>query len=979
MEKLNNIQNLDSILFYSGPDAVVAAEYTEGREFGSYVNRLGYLRKNADSSIYFSEYPNVKYKERVTTFDKMNDLYSETLSYLVSNTENVIGNSYITNNRYNVIYTYETDLNNNFDNARNCVKTNLSDFLIALNTQKYNKEAKYGDNFEVSSIKIDQTYFRWYPENTIAYYNTETTETPYTYTYYFINDNPVNKYEGEENEQLTAYLNERGGLADGEFIHSYSYTDTIITSEDIPYIIGGNYYSYVKQSYATIDYKLEEKIDNKLSDFEEKYNHNASIYAYYMYDCNSDIKMLLTTLSLGVKESTFKIGFDSKFNKWFDNVINLHAELNENDVIANITSADNNEIFSIFRNNIDRITGNNVELNKDELHSFVTNSAVTLEDTINILTPYSIDTLDLSPIKTKISNILDLNETGWITDGSNMKKLILDDGTDTPSNIEKIFGLNDITSLEYIDMSNLSNLTRTPAIDALENLKVFKANNSNIDSFRPKKGTTLYNVELPESVKSIKLIDNTFEEGTLTVLGQQVHFDGNFNYTPNVNLTNLTLRNIDNELSYKLVTDWYDAIEAADKLDSVIYLELNNIEWNNVSANTLINLKHFDINPNLSGEISIYGSGNYHKLTRSEYQDIVKGYGINAFVHGDVSNKVFKDLDISLEKSKETFEYSLKVLNKSIEAYNASFDEDSDNIRYKDTLAVEFKGYAYDVNNGHREYEIDPYTNRAANALLDIIYKANQDFIFIKDDIDNYAYCKLDSSIDTSASNEVKNIKAGDIMLFNSDTLMIFFEDVNNSIYEYIKLGNIIDETVEDYYGRAYSSLKHWFDHNNAATLRFIPSEREKVVDNLSLSVSDLDIHENENDNDIRLTITLPVNVITAIENNEIEDTNIIVTSNDNCVTLEKISDYEYRLHITYDFIASKNVILSAYVEGHEADTNVSITVKLNSEIESSYLNGDIIVLNSTDSYLDAENRTLVLSPKHELVYDADNLTLIIK
>ena len=243
MEKLNNIQNLDSILFYSGPDAVVAAEYTEGREFGSYVNGLGYLRKNADSSIYFSEYPNVKYKERVTTFDKMNDLYSETLSYLVSNTENVIGNSYIVNNRYNAIYTYETDLNNNFDNARNCVKTNLSDFLIALNTQKYNKEAKYGDKFEVSSIKIDQTYFRWYPENTIAYYNTETTETPYTYTYYFVNDNPANKYEGELNEQLTAYLNERGGLADGEFIHSYSYTDKIITSEDIPYIIGGNYYS----------------------------------------------------------------------------------------------------------------------------------------------------------------------------------------------------------------------------------------------------------------------------------------------------------------------------------------------------------------------------------------------------------------------------------------------------------------------------------------------------------------------------------------------------------------------------------------------------------------------------------------------------------------------------------------------------------------------------------------------------------------
>ena len=69
-----------------------------------------------------------------------------------------------------------------------------------------------------------------------------------------------------------------------------------------------------------------------------------------MYDCNSDINMLLTTLSLGVKESTFKIGFDSRFNKWFDNIINIHAELNENDTIAKITSYKDDEIFSIFKN-----------------------------------------------------------------------------------------------------------------------------------------------------------------------------------------------------------------------------------------------------------------------------------------------------------------------------------------------------------------------------------------------------------------------------------------------------------------------------------------------------------------------------------------------------------------------------------------------------------------------------------------------------
>lgn len=979
MEKINNIQNLDSILFYSGNDAVVAAEYTAGREFGSYVNGLGYLRSADDASIYFSNYPNVKYKERTTSFDKMGDLYSETLSYVLSNTDTIIGNSYIANNRYNAIYTYETDLQNNFDNALNCVQSNLSDFLIGLNTQKYNKDAKYGDNWEVSSIKIDQTYFKWYPENTIAYYNTETTETAYTYTYYFVNDNSMNVYDGEETEELTAYLNERGGLAEGEYIHTYSYSGTITTYENIPYIIGGNYYSYVKQSYNLIDTKLEEKISDKLSDFEERYDHNASIYAYYMYDCNADVKMLLSTLSLGVKESTFKVGFDSRFNRWFDDVINIHANLTEGDTIANISSAKDNEIFAIFRNNIDRITGDNVELSENELHTFVTNSDITTEETINILTPYSIDTLDLSPLKTKISNVLDLNESGWISHDCKMKKLILDDGNDTVSNIEKIFGLNDIASLEYIDMSNLANLTRTPAIDALENLKVFKANNSNIDSFRPKRGITLYDVELPGSVKSIKLIDNKFEEGTLTVLGESVHFNGLFNYTPNSTLTNLTLRNIDNKLSYSLVTDWYNVLENENKLDSVIYLELKGIEWENVKANTLINLKHFDINPNLSGEISILGSGNYNYLTRDEYQNIIKGYGINAFIHGDVSNKVFKDLNISLNKPKETFEYSLQVLNKSVKAYNESFDEDSQNIRYADTLNVQFKGYGYDINNNHREYELDPYTNRAANALLDIIYKDNQDFTFIKDDIDNYAYCKLDNSIDTSASNEVKNIKAGDIMLFNSDTLMIFFEDVTNSIYEYIKLGNISDVTVEDLYGRTYSSIKHWFDYNNAATLRFIPSEREKVIDGIELELTDENVHENEDTNDIKLIIHLPERVITDLANNEITDTNIIVISSDECIELEQVSDYEYSVNIDYDFETSKIVTISAYVEGHEEDTKVSIDLQLSADLEPSYYEEDTIVLNSEETYLDTETNTLVLSPKHELEYDPDTLTLTIK
>ena len=995
MDRINNVQNLDSILFYTGTNSVVAAEYTEKREFGKPVDKYGTLTRGSDSSIYFSNFPNVKYKERNTVFSNMNDLYTETLSYVLSNKEDderIIGNSYITNNRYNAIYTYETDLDNNFDNARSYVKDNLEEFLIGLNNQKFNKEGKYGDNYEVSSIKIDQTYFKWYPENTIAYYNTEVSYESYTYLYYFINDVNKDIYDGEMTEQLTAYIDEylaannKTELSPTDYIHSYSYTGQISTETEVPYIIGGNYYSYVRQSYATIDYKLAEKIDNKLTYFENKYNNDASIYAYYMYDCNSDINMLLTTLSLGVKESTFKIGFDSKFNKWFDNIINIHAELNENDTIAKITSYKDDEIFSIFKNSTERITGDNVIINKDETFEFKTNSAVDLESNINILTPYSIDTLDLSPIKTKVGTVLDLTENPWIESGIHMKSLILDDGDNTTkSNIEKIFGINEIESLEYLDISNINKFFRTPAIDKLENLKVFKAENSNIDSFRPHQNNVLYDVELPATVKSIKLNGNQFVSGELKVGGELKEFDGKFKYEPNTTLNSLTLRHIDDELSYKLVDDWYNVLNDANALNNVLYLELIDIDWKNVNVNKLINLKHFDLCPDFSGNISITGNGNYHWLTRDEYQNVLKAYGINAFAKGNnISNKIYKNLDIKLAKRCEEFEFSLKVLNKSVQAYNAANEGVYQARLYKDTLGVNFSGYYYDTSDNYKEYKISPYGNRAANALLDIIYKDNEDFTFVKDvledvngnDVSNYAYCKLNRSIDTANSDEIKNIKAGDILLFNGDTIMIFFKDTVNTVYEYTKLGSIVDETILVDGRLNVSSIEHWFDNNNAATLRFIPSERKPVVQDITISASRDNIQSDDIDNVI-VSVSIPASIVTAIANNEIENPNIIVEADSEIVTIVAKENYNYEIVHNFTFTRTETVKIFAYAEANREDTEVSIELTLESDVIPSTVEDNILLINSPESTV--SNGILTISERNDAEYDPATRTLIIK
>lgn len=998
MNNLSNIQNLDSIIFFTGEYSTVAAQTLENRDYGTSVEGYGTLKKDGNSYSYYSSFPNVKYVERDVNFENMNDLYFETLSYVSdTNPDFSVGYTYIAKNRYNAIYTYETDLDNDFDNAKIFVPRDLNDFLVGLNNQKYNKQAKYGNGIEVSSIKIDQTYYRWYPKDTIAYYNIIEHEIPITYTYYTMNDNSTNAFTDWDSVEMTEELSEMKAYAEANnlYLHQFTYSYTEIETESIPYIIGGNYYSYVRKSYDTINNTIVNKVAYNLGKFEEKYNNDPSIYAYYMYDCNSDIEMLLTTESLGIKQSTFKIGFDSKYDNWFGNTINIKADLSSGDEVAKITSFKDNEVFSIFKNKKDRLTGENIQINKDNTETFVAqlSSSIEDEDIINILTPYSIDTLDLSPIKTKISSVFNINESNWILRDCNLKSLILDDGdNNTKSNIEKIFGLNDITTLEYINMSNVDKLRATPAIDKLENLKVFSASNSNIDSFRPARGATLYHVDLPESVKSIKLVDNTFESGVLTIAGEAREFDGKLNYTPNTNLSNLTLRNIDNELSYNLVTDWYSVLDNANMLDnSLIYLEMKNINWNNVPASTLINLKKFDINPNLSGEISIIGSGNYKWLTRSEYQNITKLYGVNAFVQGNtVSNKIFKDLNIDVTKNKETFEFTLQVKNDNVTDKNAAITiDDVTSIRYEDTLNVEFKGYIYDRSD-NAETVVSPYNNRAANSLLDMIYSGEvTEFNFVKDAIDKYVYCKLPRSIDTSSSNEVKNISAGDILLFNGDTLVIFFENTTNTMYEYIKLGSIVDKTVQDYMGRLVSSIAHWFDGDDESyKLTFIPSQREVVIQELSIELEgnhENNIIYNTDVNPFSIKVYIDENALENLEDVENKQVNIEYDSNILTITEEEPTD-EYKLYSVqakdgHNFNEIVNTTISIYCDANRVDTEQVVNVSLRNEFEYSQYdeNENNLLLNSNMYQYDEDNQYITIDTSLvDVHYDEDTQILTI-
>ena len=1034
--KKQNTINLDSILFYSGDYANQAAEATANRQYGTYIEGLGYLRSTNDGGSYWTSYSNVVYREKTPTFNTLNDLFRETHSYLSNNDDYDynIGDIDISNNRYTARYSYESVLDNLFLNSKIFPKNDLNDFLIGLNKQAFNKQNYYNGKPEISSIKFGYSYFDWITTDTPAYFEGEgMKEATYSYSYmYFYYDNDdSNKYFPDEGEVISPLINEESETNPylHKFTYSYSYNYEYY-DKGVPYYLDkDDYYSYFKHQYVPIIKSIEEYINSDLAKFEEKYVSTPpeSIYAYYMYDCYSDVPMQLNSHSLGLKNSTFKIRFDSEFDSWYTYYIGLSANVNTNDTLYKVTSGKDGAVFTVIDGESNKISDiDNVVLNTNRSHEFVSNVDLTTDNEIRILTPYRIDTLDLSPLKGSLSETLDLNSEKWIENkGSVMKSFIL--GSETlSSTVEKINGLNEITTLEYINIKNVNSLTVTPALSNLVNLKVFEAAGSSIESFRPIKDSVLYKVSLPDTIKSIKLMSTHFENGQLTIAGETVDFDGDFDYTPNKTLNSLVLSNIDNSLSYRLYSDWYDACkDDMNDLLSFNYLELSNIDWKDVPVEYLLALKYFDTNPAINGTIKLLGSGNYNWLTRDEYQNIIREFGTNAFETRAQFNRVFKYLDLVPPRKTETFEFSLEVQNLSAQKFNADEQEYRDLLPeallqkylldnyvkgeekfiFTETLPVSFGEFTEGSGSEVFGQEID---NRAANSFLDMVYHNDdraKEFKFKVNRHANNIYCKLPNSLDTYKSKEINNIKAGDILLFNGDTIMIFFEDVANSLYEYVKLGNLLNPvdtdhlagkySVKGFAGNDVSPLNHWFDSyiceidettgEEYIMLKFVGSERKPVIQDLLLSCDgegpDSNILYDDNaDGFLTVTLNLPDSVLAAYD--DIENTEIRFDVSPN-IRVEEISadstSYPRTFKVspkTLPFESSDEYVIFYAAENRE-DTKVQVDIKLrNKYTPSTYdeethtliLNGyhtiedGVLIISSESIYSTVEDTTLITS-----------------
>lgn len=834
-EQLLQSNNYTSLMIYSGGHATQAATDLADRNYGSYIEGLGYLSSTSDTLAYWTNYPGLKFEESVTEFSKLGQIYNESYLYMKGNNEINSSNLSITDihnngktvSRYHAEYSYQTDLNNSFGNIVPKTVEDLNNFLFGLNYQKYNKMRQYGGDVEVSSIRIGPKTFNWHYADEVAYTNVVTREAVLTYLYaYTSTTSYTNSFENSSdvNAVIGKMTDENNGVA--PYTYSYEYDGTVDDVFTYKYW-ADNYYTYIGKQYLPIIDTLAETMTPQITEFTNKYDNNEDIYTYYMYDCVVDIPMTLTTKSVGVKKSTFEMRYTSEYDHWLEDSIPLKMNFSVSDmpVIAEVTAYETNT-FGVRYNQSYMFSGiDDVVLEAGESHMFKAtdeNFANSTDTIISLTSPNSIKKLDMSKSLKYISGrdddgeivatVLDLTYSGWPKSrGVNMTELVIGsedvDPNDT-KNISKVRGINDLTTLEKVDISNLAYLTFTPAITNLTNLVEFKAKGSNIKSFKPAANTHFDKIELPDTITNLRLVDFTLNE------------DGVFDYIINENLSSLVLDNVEGLDTFEFVKEWNNVLKDNNKLipNSLIYLELSGINWEDIDVMFLKDLKRHDLQIN-EGTIEVSGSGIYGIVTREEYVELTKLYGLEAFKAGtDNKYKVYPGLDLV---KKVPF----------MQKHEYIFDM---------TTAADETGVA--VMQFIADDAIVP-----VNALIEYIL-SNPTITFEYDTIENNNIShKLNNVVDTKDNSlyTMTNITVGDVVLYNGDTIIIYTDTPRvNPSYQYIKVGTI----------KSMNVLKGWFRYDNSAPITFAQHNRPEIVNEIiitNLDTDTLEMQEGDSDDSI--------------------------------------------------------------------------------------------------------------------------------
>ena len=758
------VSNLPNINFYTGVDASFAGESVENRKYGEHSDYYGYLGLSSSNNSYWTGISNSTFAETRVNYNNIGDIINSTISYMNKFKNNSVDIS-IDKNILTFNYNLENDLNNEFENTSIIPSSQLLNLLVNINDMTFNKLNYYSGNYELKEITYARKKYPYNGPNSVINVTNPESDSEFI-SYDFSNQFVDYKYSvfSEDVEFTRSYM-EPYILNDGTIAYrdtGFTYTDTV------------TYYTYEINDINKLEDRINLFFDNNTDRVADKYN---DLKTYYISDLDTKLTLTLNTYSLASKNLYAYFNFTNNYENWFDKSIALTmntSELNINDTVLSIEPKEESW-FNIIINEHDKPCGNDIQLN--ELYEFKLNDKDILEENqlFKLINPSNIKKIDVSPNTDKLININFVNNYGkrldvdtvknmcWIDNSNvNLETLIIGN-EEKSSTVENILGINKLTSLKEIDITNCNNLKKDFSINKLSNLKVFKAAGSNIKNFVPKINSSFTNVELPESLRTLILKGTTID---------------NFNYTPTGNLINLTLNNVTGIDTQSFVINWINQLEntkinpeGGDEINNkVLYngivtnTSLVGINWTNFPVETLCKFKYIGLD-SFSGNINIKGSD----LTRKEYLQL---------------RDVFRD---------EIMECGKYTTNSQPIKFEYTLDPNA----YKKNMYlyyyVENYGWQQELINDEPIHIADVEDNTGGNSLLDYFESIdkleltlNKEKFGYEIDLDN----KKIYTDNNDKSSLIKQLSPGDIVLYKGNKL-IFVTTPKRSVYNYVKLGTV--------------------------------------------------------------------------------------------------------------------------------------------------------------------------------------------
>lgn len=751
------VSTLPNINFYTGEDASFAGESVENRRYGEYSDYYGYLGLSNSNNSYWTGISNSTFAETRVNYNNIGDIINSTISYMNKFKNNTVDIS-VNKNILTFNYNLENDLNNDFDNTSIIPASQLLDLLVNVNDMTFNKLNYYSGNYELKEITYARKKYPYNGPNTVINVTDETSESGFR-SYDFSKQYTDYKYSvfSEDVEFTRSYM-EPYILIDGTIAYrdtGFTYTETV------------TYYTYEINDINKLEDRVNLFFNNNSDKVENQY---GDLKTYYISELDTVLTLTLNTYSLASKNLYAYFNFTNDYENWFDKSIALTmntTNLNNNDMLLSIDPV-SESWFNIIINEHDKPCGDDVKI--DDLYSFKVEDKDLLEENqlFKLINPSNIKKIDLSANSDKLVNInftnnyskrLDVNTVKnicWMDNSYvNIESLIVGN-QEISSTIENILGVNKLTSLKEIDITNCNNLKKDFSINKLSNLKVFKAGGSNIKNFVPKANSSFTTVELPESLKTLILKGVTID---------------NFNYTPTGNLINLIMNNITGIDTKSFVINWINQLEntkinpeGGDEINNkVLYngivtnTSLVGINWTDFPVDTLCKFKYLGLDA-LSGTIEIKGSD----LTRKEYLQLKD----NVFDNNTINKNIIQ------------FEYTLdpNAYKKNMYFY----------------YYVENIGWQQELINDNPIHISTIEDNTGGNSLLDYFETIDKLELILNSEKFGYEI-DLPTKIYTDNNDKsslTKQLNPGDIVLYKGNKLM-FITTPKRSVYNYVKLGTV--------------------------------------------------------------------------------------------------------------------------------------------------------------------------------------------